>query len=203
MRKKQINTLPGFEKVKDRYWITDQGDVLSIDSKGCKTLAIKLSSPSSKSKGGYRTVCLCTTELTGKKRGYRNIKRNIYPRINRLVAMAFIPNPSNKETVDHIDGDIKNDNYTNLRWATMKENSRYANAKQVFMYDNQGLLVKKYESGADVKLDGFNQGHALAVARGVERSHKGMIFSYIELTKDEVIQRLSKPFYLSKDKRRK
>ncbi len=203
MRKKQINKISGFETVKDRYWIVDDGRVLSIDEKGEKELAIKLTNPSTKSKGGYRTVCLCTNELTGVKRGYRNVKRNIYPRINRLVALAFIPNPKNKETVDHIDGDILNDHYSNLRWATMKENSRYANAKKVYCYNKKGELIKMYECGADVKQDGFNRGHALAVARGDERSHKGFVFSYIELNKEEVIQRLSKPFYLTEDKRRK
>ena len=52
MRKVKINTLKGFEKVRDRYYITDEGNVLSIDEKGEKQLSIKLSSPSKKSKGG-------------------------------------------------------------------------------------------------------------------------------------------------------
>jgi len=41
--------------------------------------------------------------------------------IHRLIAEAFIPNPLNKPTVDHINR-VRNDNRVcNLRWATYKE----------------------------------------------------------------------------------
>lgn len=43
--------------------------------------------------------------------------------IHRLVAEAFIPNIENKATVDHIDGNRKNNSVNNLRWATYSENN--------------------------------------------------------------------------------
>ena len=50
-----------------------------------------------------------------------NGKRTIR-KVHRLVALAFIPNPMNKPTVDHIDNKAKlNNTIWNLRWATRKD----------------------------------------------------------------------------------
>lgn len=53
---------------------------------------------------------------------YKDGDKKTFP-VHRLVAQAFIPNPQNKPQIDHIDGNTKNNNVTNLRWATNKENS--------------------------------------------------------------------------------
>ncbi len=44
--------------------------------------------------------------------------------VHRLVAEAFIPNPYNKPTVDHIDRNPQNNHVENLRWATYREQSK-------------------------------------------------------------------------------
>ena len=57
------------------------------------------------------------------KDNYYRIKYNqqiLY--VHRLVAETFIPNPENKNQVDHIDRDPSNNNIENLRWVTRQEN---------------------------------------------------------------------------------
>lgn len=49
--------------------------------------------------------------------------------LHRLLAEAFIPNPLKKPTVDHKDGNRKNNSLENLRWASYSEqNSRFNTA---------------------------------------------------------------------------
>ncbi len=64
---------------------------------------------------------------TGIVRGYRYIsvgKRKYY--IHKLVAAAFVQNPENKKVVIHIDGNLLNNNYENLRWASRIEAQIYS-----------------------------------------------------------------------------
>lgn len=45
-------------------------------------------------------------------------------KIHRLVAEAYLPNPNNYDTVDHIDFNITNNCVNNLQWMSRHENSR-------------------------------------------------------------------------------
>lgn len=64
------------------------------------------------------------------KKGYEVIKLKIdgemkHLSVHRLVAEAFIPNPENKEEVNHENGIKSKNHYENLTWATPKENKQH------------------------------------------------------------------------------
>jgi len=83
------------------YSISNLGNVISNRTK--KKLYLNTATK------GYKTVNMYNGEL----------KR---PKIHRLVAIAFIPNPENKPQVNHINS-IRTDNrIENLEWVTNKEN---------------------------------------------------------------------------------
>jgi hypothetical protein len=64
---------------------------------------------------------------------------SVVARVHRLVAIAFVPNPFGKETVNHIDCNRANAVATNLEWCTQKENLMHS--------QNLGRMQRNYWSG--------------------------------------------------------
>lgn len=104
------------------YSINEDGEVRN-DITG------RIKKPFTNKRNGYLIVDL-----------YKDNKSGKVP-IHRLVAEAFVPNIENKATVDHIDGDRKNNSINNLRWATYSENnSRF----ETIGVRSESIIVKHY-----------------------------------------------------------
>ena len=187
MRVKQINKIKGFEHINDGYYVSYDGRVFSQrNNAGKMSKDYRHELRQYEKTGGYLNVALTT------KRGKVN-----YIRVNRLVAKAFVPGETAKRKyVNHLDEDRKNNRAENLEWVTPRENNLWSLSKMIFMYDLEGNYIRSYESGYEVKKDGFNRSHVANVCRGIERQHKGYLFSYKKLTRLQAIQRLSNTRYI-------
>lgn len=93
------------------YRISSKGRVMSLNN-GERIMAPNLNS------SGYERVCL-----------YKNGSRKFLS-VHFLVARAFVPNPDGKPVIDHIDGNKRNNESSNLRWCTQKENCNFELAKK-------------------------------------------------------------------------
>lgn len=107
--------IDGFNK---KYMIGDLGDVLENAWIGYNNhTSIKRLLPQRTDKDGY---CLVNLQYNHMRKTYR---------VHRLVAKAFIPNPSNKPTVNHKDEIKSNNTVNNLEWMTSKEQNNYGKFK--------------------------------------------------------------------------
>lgn len=94
------------------YQVSNLGRVKSLDRFNSRGFKIKGKILQIQNHQGYQSVKL-----------YNN--GNIRFLIHRLVAIAFLPNLENKETVNHKDFNRNNNNINNLEWKNQRENNTH------------------------------------------------------------------------------
>lgn len=125
------------------YYITSDGCVYS--KKRAQTKKMSLSND----KDGYLILSL---RKKGKSKTHR---------VHRLVANAFILNPENKNEVNHINGNKKDNRVENLEWCSCLENHQHslknglkAKGESVHtsvLKENQVIeIIKKLRSGSRI-----------------------------------------------------
>lgn len=133
-----------------------------------------------KGKHGYYTVSL-----------FHDRARKEAP-VHRLVAMAFIPNPSNLPCVNHKDECKTNNTIANLEWCTHLYNNRYGTArdratksrqKRILQYSANGDFIREWVSikSASESL-GINASNLCQCCKGNPRNPKagGFVWRYSE-----------------------
>ena len=122
--------------------------------------------------GGYKGVLI-------KVQGKTEMKL-----VHRLVANAFVPNPQNLETVNHIDEDKTNNHVDNLEWCTRKYNQNYNEHykiyyKPVIQFTKDGTEVGRYESlKAAQEATGVPSSYISGALRGRQRTAGGFRWQF-------------------------
>ena len=106
------------------YEVSNLGRVRSTSYKGTRILKHSL-------KSRYKIVVFCINQI------------KVHKLVHRLVAEAFIPNPNNYSIVNHIDGNRKNNEVSNLEWCTPLYNTQHAKSHN---------LLNRYEDRPAAKL---------------------------------------------------
>jgi len=118
--------------------------------------------------------------------------------VHRLVALTFIPNPENKPTVNHIDGDKLNNNILNLEWATYSENNKHAtdnnlrqspwtgkfgndnpNSKPIIQLDKHDNYVNEFSNAREAeRLTGISYKHISCCCLGKRKTTGGYCWKF-------------------------
>lgn len=87
----------------------------------------------------------------------KNGKRK-YPKVSRLVAVAFLPNPSNLPQVNHKDENKDNNCANNLEWCDCKYNCNYGTRNERRAKSQSKSIVGiKEDSGLILEFDSMSE----------------------------------------------
>lgn len=111
--------------------------------------------------------------------------------LHRLIAYAFLENPENKEHVNHIDGNKKNNAISNLEWVTNTENQIHkhkiglgnCHTRAIIQYDLNMNKIKEFTSiiGSSKELN-IGKSNIRGVLINSRKTAGEFIFKYLEET---------------------
>ncbi len=166
-REENVKPIPGYEGL---YSVSETGEVYS--HRRGRFLRPMLSH------GGYLVVALSGSNGRTKTG------------VHRLVAMAYIDNPQNKETVDHINR-IKTDNRVeNLRWATPKEQMDNIDSELRKMNNRKGCVNAALKRSRPVQArDPKDHAHIIATFKSSSEAAREM---FGDVSKNSLINRCAR-----------
>lgn len=108
--------------------------------------------------------------------------------LHRLVAKTFIPNPENKDQVNHIDGNKENACANNLEWCSNTENQIHKvnsglsnSTKKIVQYDLQMNKIKEFNSQIEASKElKINNSNISSCCKGKVKTAGGFIFKFAE-----------------------
>lgn len=137
--------------------------------------------------------------------------KTYHPTVHRLVAKAFIPNPSNYEQVNHKDCNKENNSAENLEWCNQRYN--YDEGMKTFQYSKNEehyfaklknsdipIIYELYKLGFTratvAKIFSINPSSLEAIEKGISYRELGYNFKAIKLTKYKDLPNIKLPSYI-------
>ena len=176
-----------------RYQVSNLGRVRSMDHikiikrNGYKDCSVLFRGKILKPKIDFGYCRVHFTLDNGHRRNYS---------IHRLVAEAFIPNPTNLPMINHKDEVRSNNVVDNLEWCDALYNNNYGTRNErlfesvcrprmraVLQYDKEGNLIQRFESISEAsRLTGIDIQHIHSACHNRERRHgaNGYIFKFAD-----------------------
>lgn len=160
----------------NRYMVSDCGRVLSLPR-----FANAANGPREVD-GGILTPKI--DELGYKRVNLSNGDTDKTVLVHRLVAQAFVANPSGLSVVDHINGDTSDARACNLRWCTQAqnvafsvENGRHATSGKPVVRNDGKVYSSQLEAARDL---GYRDSRAIkGVVTGRRETCRGYTFKYL------------------------